>query len=144
MFDCISIGDSKNVANSSSGNITDSYYLGTGELEPPPVDDKTVYISEVSSNSAINNYPSDNLWKEMDGEAAGQRRFKFSKVNNNKLTFNFYKGYPLTNFGVYWANDDTNANPNIVRQYKFKISCNNGAYYLGRDGKWIAGENNGC
>lgn len=144
MFDCISIGDSKNVANSSSGNITDSYYLGTGELEPPPVDDKTVYISEVSSNSAINNYPSDNLWKEMDGEAAGQRRFKFSKVNNNKLTFNFYKGYPLTNFGVYWANDDTNANPNIVRQYKFKISCNNGAYYLGQDGKWIAGENNGC
>lgn len=143
MVDCISIGSSKNVARTSSGDIVDSYYLGTGDLNPPPVDDEAVYISQVTPKESVSGYPSSNLWKEMNAGSSGQRRFKFNKSNNNDLTFNFYKGYNLTNFGIYWANDDT-VDKDVVRQYKFMISCNNGSLYLNKEGKWAVGEENAC
>lgn len=140
MVDCVSIGNSKNVANASGGNIVDSYYLGTDTLNPPTTEDEIVYISGVSP-SAISGYPSDNLWKEMNDSAEGQRRFKYNR-NDGNLTLDFYKGYRITNFGIYWANDEKNKN--LIRQYKFKISCNNSAYYLNQEGKWVSDKNSGC
>lgn len=143
MVDCISIGNSKNVASTSSGDIVDSYYLGTVNLTPPPAEGDIVYISQVTPGDSVVGYPSSNLWKEMDTGSPKQRRFKFSKGNSNELTFNFYRGYKLTNFGVYLANDDT-SNDGVVRQYKFKVSCNNGSLYLDQEGKWTAGKENAC